>query len=312
MPLGRRWPRLAPEHATTWDLDGGGALDFVGQDAALQALDAKLAAQSATVDMVGAPGGAVVSCQEAQGVPHNPAAQDLCRVALAGARFGQQPGLELPAKVRLRVSASARQTYHPAQPIRFGSLVGGNGFAVFKQKPDGTCNVFTLDLADEDRAAMCAAWLAAGKPGRELVPGLGDFEIAVAPDFAAPAGYRRDIGADMPRNDGPVTSALGDPAADLQLGNEMGNARISLQSGDYPARALRANIGAKVRVWIGFSRDGKPGSCRPVESSNGSYLANTTCMAMMRGARFDFAPGTPAFQGLRYLAKTVSWAIPVD
>lgn len=300
----------APQPDAVWNLDGGGELSIVDQDAALEALDARLAAQSATVDLTGAPDGAVTSCNEARGVPHSSAAKDLCRALLSGGRFRQQQGLELPANVRLRVRGSAQRIYRPAQPIRFGGPAERIGAAVFKQWPDGKCSVVAHDLAEEDGAGMCAAWIAAGKPGL-LDSATDEVKVSVLPDLLAPAVFRRDIAADMPRNDGPVTNALGDPPVEARLGEEMGSAKVLVGTNDYPARALRAAIGANVRVWIGFGRNGKPGSCRPAESSNGAYLANVACLIVLRRARFYFAPGTPDFQGLRYLSKTIKWTIPV-
>ena len=94
------------------------------------------------------------------------------------------------------------------------------------------------------------------------------------------------------------------------LDDKAGRMAVSVTQDDYPTLALREGVGGRVEVQMGFTRDGVARSCRPVSSTNTMFLANVTCAVMLRRARFVFAEGAPAYDGLRYRRQAMHWTIP--
>ncbi len=96
------------------------------------------------------------------------------------------------------------------------------------------------------------------------------------------------------------------------IGTGNGMLGNTITAADYPRLALIEEIGGRVKVLMGFARDGSPESCRPVGSSGTAYLDNVTCEVAMRRLRFAFSKRISDFSGLRYYVTDVRWLVPLD
>jgi hypothetical protein len=110
-----------------------------------------------------------------------------------------------------------------------------------------------------------------------------------------------------------IAYPLDDAPAFHLLRNIDGALVMRLRVDEYPAIAMRFDLQSVSSVLLGFSRDGKVGSCRPVSSSSGpntAYLDNYTCSIFMRRGHFQFLPTSPIYSGLRYARQVITWRLP--
>ena len=101
--------------------------------------------------------------------------------------------------------------------------------------------------------------------------------------------------------------------ADQILSNASGSFAVPITSDDYPPIAVRYDIESLSSVLVGISRDGKPRTCRPITApseASTAYLDNYTCYLIMRRGHFEFQPTMPAYDGLRYVHRRMSWKMP--
>ena len=292
-----------------WGLDGAGKITVSDDVGTLPKFGFELNRYTPKVDLIVAQLGQIERCIAADQLSPKAVVDQLCILLKNAGRVDLPSGLELPAISRLRIQASALPRYTPKQPIKIVANSSDKRavFAEIGEGADGSCSVVSRGLADGFQDAICKAWVAKGRPGRPVPSGTGIIGICVvAEDLAAPV-LRRSF--EWVFSEGGLTSSsLGDPELGVTLTAADGRLQVSIA--EYPARALRAGMGAQVKVWVGFDRTGKAQSCRPVGSSNGSYLANTTCLIMLKRAQFEFAAEAPQFNGVRYVSKTVTWAVP--
>lgn len=96
------------------------------------------------------------------------------------------------------------------------------------------------------------------------------------------------------------------------IGTGNGTLGNTITSADYPRLALIEELEGRVKVLMGFARDGSPESCRPVGSSGTAYLDNVTCDVAMRRLRFAFSNRISDFSGLRYYVADIRWIVPID
>jgi hypothetical protein len=118
----------------------------------------------------------------------------------------------------------------------------------------------------------------------------------------AEPGYR-NVPIEYPADETP-------PAARLQQTD--GSLTVPIQADDYPPIAMRYGLESASAVLVGIDRSGQLKSCRPV-SANGArtaYLDNHTCALFLRRGRFEFSPGYPVYDGLRYLTRRMRWKLP--
>ena len=97
-----------------------------------------------------------------------------------------------------------------------------------------------------------------------------------------------------------------------RLSLEDGHFTTAVQADDYPPDAIRNKLESLSVVRLGFDRSGHARSCRPVGDGGGetAFLDNYTCALFMKRAKFEFAPGYPQYEGLRYLTRRARWKIP--
>ncbi|KUR71738.1 hypothetical protein AQZ52_09075 [Novosphingobium fuchskuhlense] len=292
-----------------WGLDGAGKITVADEGPLLPSFGFALERYAPKVDLIIADAGRIDQCGAADQLVPGAVVEQLCEVLKRAGRVEFPAGVELPANGRLRIQASARPLYTPKQPIRVVANASDKHAvqAEIREGPDGSCGLLSRNLADGFEDAICKAWIAKGRPGRPNPAGTGGSAIGVVVDDQAPPVFTRSFEWVFSEG-GPTASSLGDPEARVTLAAADG--RLVITMTDYPSRALRARMEARVKVWIGFDRTGKALSCRPVESSNGAYLANVTCLAMLRRARFEFAADAASFSGIRYVSKAVRWAVP--
>jgi hypothetical protein len=106
------------------------------------------------------------------------------------------------------------------------------------------------------------------------------------------------------------------PADDIapqdMLGKSDGRLIMQIAAEDYPSMAMRYSLESVSAVRIGIARDGAIRSCRPSQGPGlrTALLDNYSCRLILQRARFDMAPATPDYAGLRYLDTTLSWRLP--
>lgn len=91
-----------------------------------------------------------------------------------------------------------------------------------------------------------------------------------------------------------------------------GQLKYSFKSDDYPPVAIRYGTESHSNVQLGISRNGRVKTCRPITSSGRgtAYIDNRTCALFLQRGRFEFAPGAPAYDGVRYFNKLIRWWLP--
>jgi len=292
-----------------WGLDGAGKITVPDDVATLPEFGLALSRYAPKVDVIVSQSGQIDRCSAAEQLSPDAVVDQLCNLLKNSGRVDRASGLEFPASSRLRIQASALPRYTPKQPIKVVANSSDKRavFAEIVEGADGSCGVVSRSLAEEFQDAICKAWVAKGRPGQPVPSGTGSVGIGVIVDDLVAPVFTRSF--EWVFSEGGLTSSsLGDPDPGVTLTPAAGRLQVAI--GEYPARALRAGMAAKVKVWVGFDRTGKVLSCRPVQSTNGSYLANTTCLTMLKRARFEFAADAPQFSGVRYVSKTVAWAVP--
>lgn len=305
--LARAEPVAAP--TAEWNLEGAGGLTLPDNAPELQALGKALDGQTARLDLVIAGSGKIEACTVAAGAPPHTAAPALCDALTRLAIFARDPRLELPTAARLAVSATAFSEVAPLLPVRFAGKSDYGANAVLFLALDGSCSMRSLRVASRYEGTICSAWAAKGKPGLIRVGGQGTADVEVLIDRAATPSYWFSIG-DAISQTGQTLSSLGDPPADRVIQPGQGRLRVAIGSQDYPPRAIREAVAGRVKVWVGFDRTGTPRTCRPVQSSNGAYLANMTCRTLFLKASYEFAEDAEQFTGIRYAPAAINWALP--
>ena len=292
-----------------WGLDGAGKITVPDDVATLPKFGFELNRYTPKVDLIVAQSGQIERCSAADQQSPKAVVDQLCNLLKNSGRVDHASGLEFPANSRLRIQANALPHYTPKQPIKVvaNSSDKRAAFAEIREGSDGSCGVVSRSLAEEFQDAICKAWVAKGRPGQPVPSGTGFIGIGVIVDDLVTPVFTRSFEWVFSEG-GSTSSSLGDPDPGVTL--TAADGRLQVAIAEYPARALRAGMGARVKVWVGFDRTGKALSCRPVQSSNGTYLANTTCLTMLKRARFEFAANAAQFSGVRYVSKTVAWAVP--
>lgn len=300
--------------ASNYDVEGLGELDFDASDPAVTALGKDLAAISGWAEVRGAgamPPTVVLKLEIAKsGIvtgcsfdPRAPASvKAMCPLLRANAHFNFNPHIAVPFDTGfLNVSVAARKVAVIAKPIQFVPNGQGAQFSVGIFPKTGCGAVGDGRL--EDEGAICAAWQAAGMPGAQRKDGMIVGHITVAADAMHPVAYDVSVG-EVARGTGPVQLAPLDAAPGDILTRADGWLQAEL---DYPPIAARYEIQGRVSVWLGFDRQGNPQTCVPVYSSNGAYLANSSCDQLLRISRFHGSPAAAKFDGVRYYKVPIVW-----
>ncbi len=97
---------------------------------------------------------------------------------------------------------------------------------------------------------------------------------------------------------------------DQHLRDADGTFVARIKASDYPDAALRYGLKSRSTVLLGIDRLGRVMSCRPLTNGSGPnspFLDNYACRILPRRGSFEFAPGAPAYTGLRYLVNQVRW-----
>ena len=100
---------------------------------------------------------------------------------------------------------------------------------------------------------------------------------------------------------------------DQVLSKADGSLVVPVMPDDYPPIAIRYAMESRSTVRIGISRDGTPRTCRPITTPSDTgtaYLDNYTCHLVMRRGHFQFESTAPAYDGLRYVYRRMSWKMP--
>lgn len=292
-----------------WNLDGAGKLVLPENSPELVALGERLSARSVKVDVTVDAAGALTDCHAVAGENEAGVVPDLCAALLKVGKFERDPRFELPGNAHLVVSAFAARAYSPVMPVRF-TKQGDETVRVFvAEEADGSCSVTSLSTRLGPDEVICAAWRAKGHPKAGRLYGGKFAWLDIPVDFGTVVGFEPLIGTDSIAQTGPTRSSLPDPEEALLLQPEDGQLQVALASGDYPTRASRDEIAGRIVAWLGFGRDGVARTCRPVESSNSAYLANASCDALLRKARFVFAEGAESYEGLRYAKAPIHWSL---
>jgi len=87
---------------------------------------------------------------------------------------------------------------------------------------------------------------------------------------------------------------------------------FSIMGDDYPPAAIRYGLESVTAVQLGISRDGTIKTCRPLTSAGPAtaYLDNNSCALFLRRGRYEFSADAPAYDGLRYVNRTLRWKMP--
>jgi hypothetical protein len=304
-------PALAPAIPKV-DLTGIGLLSYAFDEATFAPYGPALERSPADIQVDVDAAGKVVACDAAGGTPTDAAkaGQVLCAAIV---RTGK---VQIPAwyaagmaggQIMLRLQADKRVV--PQRPIRFVDPSLGKPLLVMEFL--GRCMVGRPSMNSEDSDAVCAAFIASGRPhmegtaavksaniGLAVVPGLEPYGVWDA-ERVGDRGVAVDYGVTLPRFQNRLSATDG---------------RITTTIGpfDYPPRALREEIEGFVKVLIGYDRTGAAQTCRPLQSANSSYLANRSCEVLVKKTRFEFLPDAPVFDGLRYRTVPITWVIPRD
>ncbi len=275
--------------------------------------------------------GRTVSCIPGSSGIEARAEEALCSQIKAQARFHNDFGFGLPYDVgRPSFSMRLKPAIAPNKPIAFSPAGKGEAFTLVMTGKVGAagCSILYNPFGVADSEAVCKAWIAAGRPGLSTRPSsqraTGKPKRA---RIAARTPSRSDLVEVFIKVDLNAREVLLDerlllknldivyPAVPLdQSTPKVGNGTLqnSISSTGYPRQALIEEIGGRVKVIVGFEREGSPLSCRPVQSSGTAYLDNATCEIAMRRLRYEFSPEAPAFRGMRYTVADVRWVIPTD
>jgi len=310
MPLPPPPPSPVHKAGMSVDLTGLGQLTYAIPNSALVALGAALERYPPTVAVAVDSAGAVTGCAVANGTPAAPAKAGaaLCEAIVRTGKF-DVPGWYAPSMaggtVALRIVAGRSPV--PRRPVRFVAAPAGKLVTILQMR--GECTVAEPFMRLGDKAAVCAAFAKAGRPrlrGSGTVKGA-KLRIALAPG-AGP--YNVWVRQGIQDADTSIVFDFDLPQPEQVLGAADGQISSTVGMMDYPVEALRADMGGEVAVLLGFDRTGKARSCRPVRSTNSSYLANVSCAVLVGKTRFDFAASAPPFDGLRYKEVPIRWIIP--
>jgi TonB family protein len=232
---------------------------------------------------------------------------ELCRQLRERARFELMKGLDLPFRTgRLAVGTFVMPAERPVLPIRF--LPRGQGKPAFLMTtgPDGSaCENHDPLIPLDARKAICAAWLAAGKPeqdGRIATVWLAMTKSA-DPEYATFSSERISVKYANVRY-------LTPPPQVTYLMQADGRLILPISAEDYSARAQRDMIEGQVRVLVGVNHEGKFATCRPIQSSGTPFLDYHTCRIALQKGRFQFTSPTQQFQALRYIQFSLTWKLP--
>jgi hypothetical protein len=280
------------------DLTGLGRFDFPFDAADFSEFASSLVDDTVDITLTIDKRGAVTACDISPTA--SGAGPRLCQAAQKGRMLvpywytatmqGGHIGLHLDAVLARAV---------PVRPIQF--VEGPRGLPVRLAVASGKCTVVDPKMNSVDRDAVCAAFDAAGRPGLRGNQAYQFTDISLLVDAGKQDYniYTSPLSTDKGK---PVEFVS--PAETLpRLGAADGKLNAQLSYDRYP----RIVNEGTARVLIGFDRTGTAQTCRPVSSTNSSYLANWTCGALISNVRFDFVSGAPRFEGLRYLVVPVRW-----
>ena len=292
------------------DLTGVGYLDFTFDEQAFAGYGPALERSPADLDVDVDASGKVVACSVSAGAAPDSAAagRSLCAAILHSGK-ARIPPWYAPAMAGGRIAQRlyAARTVVPQRPIRFVDPPQGTPLTVMDFQ--GHCIVIVPSLGSRDRDAVCAAFVAAGRPHLETTGAVAKLGLAIVEGeqpYHVWNGERiADRGAAV---DFGVTLSIDEH----RLGASDGQLTSTVGPMDYPARALREELEGRVLVLIGYDRTGEAQSCRPMRSANSSYLGNASCAVLVRKTRFAFLPSAPMFDGLRYRAVPIDWVVPRD
>jgi hypothetical protein len=274
----------------------------------------------------------------------------LCEQIKAKGEFRRNFGFDLPYDTgQLAVAFWGRTLLTPLDPIAI--LPAGKGYDVTMVMIDGRCQIEGNPFSEWEETEICAAWTRAGRPGFAPLPSAAAVppSAPVRPNVRSSAP-RKSAGRPVRAAARPARPAatparvqiayiairLGPNRSEITVGQRLiwrdvdivypqvpfderppiGTGNGSLESkvseNDYPSLALREEIEGKVKILVGFRRDGEPASCRPIGSSGTAYLDNMTCKVAMRRLHFAFSGRISDFSGLRYETKDFRWVIPEE
>jgi hypothetical protein len=286
---------------TSPDLTGLGTFDFPFNPTAFSEFAASLVDDTVDITVTIDKAGAVTTCAVAP--PTNEAGARLCEAA-------QQGHLQVPQWYKptmagghftLHLDAAVHRAV-PVKPVQF--VKAPQGLIVRLAVASGKCLVVDPRMDQTDQDAVCAAFDAAGRPGLKadgtwlytdtalLVDAdRQDYDVETVPVYPD-----RGQAVDFVQPPDPVTL----------LGKVDGRLHAELPGESYPKMVIQGTAG----VLLGFDRTGTALTCRPVKSTDSSFLAWWTCDKLVRYARFDFAPGAPNYAGLRYFYASIRWTFP--
>lgn len=248
--------------------------------------------------------------QEASGASPPPREMDTTSLDLSGA--GQLAyTANSPAFLALRSELSTRLAAHP------DALWPRLKLAVRQSGAIESCTPF--DAGDQLMERLCKAIRREVRfnlnEGYGLAFDRGSLVITagVTPQFQMPGMIGGNEGASavialVPGIDtrGPVAFPDSLPASAIQLGNDQGSINVALE---YPALAMRQNIGSDIVAWVGFDAQGRARSCHPISSSDSAYMVNETCGQLVRTGRYAFSSDAAKPQELGYYRAVVHWRL---
>jgi len=210
---------------------------------------------------------------------------------------------------RVALRLGAEKGVVPERPIRFVDPPQGQPLFVFEF--GGHCIVGRPSMTAQDGDAVCAAFIAAGRPREEGPASMRNatLGLAVVPGLEP---YQVWSGERVADRGAPVYFGVPYSAEEHRLTSMDGRLTSTISPMDYPPRALREKLEGPVSVLIGYDRAGTAQTCRPMRSNNSSFLANASCGVLVAKTRFAFLPTAPTFDGLRYRIVPLTWVIPRD
>lgn len=336
------------------DLSGAGWLDFkADSEAVAKAMPGPVVARGLGYrgggEIVFAADGKPIRCiPERSGIAAR-GEEELCRQIMVRARFHPNFGYDQPFEAgRFAFTMRMSEVMAPSRPITFLPAGKGTPLTIVTTGKFGSagCSIVGNPFSADDAAAVCKAWIAAGRPGLANKPGAPPRAAGTPSRSGARPAARPGSRAISRNSAAPRQTARGDlasvsvrmagtaPEVEIKermiwknvdivyapvtrrwlnwLSHAEGALRSTFDMMDYPPLALIEEIGGKVDILVGFVREGTPISCRPIGSSGTAYLDNKTCEIAMRRLHFDFDPAVTQFTGQRYMTTSVRWIIPSD
>ena len=287
--------------ASSPDLTGLGNFDFPFNPAAFSEFAASLVEDTVDITVTIDKAGAVAACVVAP--PDSKAGARLCKAAQQG--HLQVPQWYKPTMAGGHITLHLDAVVHRAVPVKPVQFVKATqGLMVRLAVTAGKCLVVDPMMDQTDQVAVCAAFDAAARPGLKAdgtwlytdIPLLVDADKQDYDLETVPVYPDRGEAVEFVQPPDPVTL----------LGKVDGRLRAELPGESYPKMVIQGTAG----VLLGFDRTGTALTCRPVKSTDSSFLAWWTCHKLVRYARFDFAPGAPNYTGLRHFYASIRWTFP--